>query len=78
VLVWHGALAHGGSPIRDANRTRRSVVGHFTTTDSHPALARRKIEEGIIFGGATADRVEAYRKSRRAGLKARLRRLLGR
>lgn len=29
VLFWHGALIHGGEPIRDTTLTRRSYVLHF-------------------------------------------------
>jgi len=33
VLIWHGALAHGGMPINDVRRTRKSFVVHYSTTD---------------------------------------------
>jgi len=29
VLIWHSDLVHGGSPIRDLSRTRRSMVCHY-------------------------------------------------
>ena len=29
VLIWHEQLFHGGSPIIDHNRTRRSLVTHY-------------------------------------------------
>lgn len=29
VFIWHSDLVHGGSPIRDPNRTRKSLVCHF-------------------------------------------------
>jgi len=29
-IIWHPLLVHGGSPIRDARRTRRSLVVHTT------------------------------------------------
>lgn len=35
VLVWHGALRHGGSPVRDPRRTRRSFVVHFSTARTY-------------------------------------------
>jgi ectoine hydroxylase-related dioxygenase (phytanoyl-CoA dioxygenase family) len=28
VIIWHPLLSHGGSPIRDINRTRYSLVAH--------------------------------------------------
>ncbi|MEZ5967068.1 MAG: phytanoyl-CoA dioxygenase family protein [Planctomycetota bacterium] len=32
VFVWHGALAHGGSPVRDRSLTRKSHVTHYSTS----------------------------------------------
>jgi hypothetical protein len=29
VLIWHGDLMHGGAPIADPSRTRKSLVAHF-------------------------------------------------
>jgi hypothetical protein len=29
VLIWHADLMHGGAPIQDAGRTRKSLVAHF-------------------------------------------------
>lgn len=31
VLLWHGALVHGGSPTRQKQQTRRSFVAHYST-----------------------------------------------
>ena len=31
LFIWHANLLHGGSPIRDAARTRKSLVSHFWT-----------------------------------------------
>jgi ectoine hydroxylase-related dioxygenase (phytanoyl-CoA dioxygenase family) len=31
VFIWHAHLLHGGSPIADGNRTRRSLVFHYYT-----------------------------------------------
>lgn len=36
VLIWHGALAHGGMPINDIQKTRKSFVVHYSTVDGHP------------------------------------------
>jgi phytanoyl-CoA hydroxylase len=36
VFIWSADLAHGGSPIADRSRTRRSIVGHFTPVSSEP------------------------------------------
>lgn len=33
VLFWHGALAHGGMPINDPTKTRKSFVVHYSTTE---------------------------------------------
>ena len=29
LLIWHAQLLHGGSPILDPNRTRKSLVSHY-------------------------------------------------
>lgn len=29
LLIWHGQLLHGGSPILNPNRTRKSLVSHY-------------------------------------------------
>jgi phytanoyl-CoA hydroxylase len=47
VFLWHGSLVHGGSPVVDPTRTRRSLVVHFGRADTHPrrgvALARNGV-----------------------------------
>ena len=29
VLIWHGELMHGGVPIQDPTRTRKSLIAHL-------------------------------------------------
>ncbi len=36
VLLWHGALVHGGSPTKQKQRTRRSFVTHYSTQRAYP------------------------------------------
>lgn len=36
VLLWHSALMHGGAPATDPERTRQSLVVHFSTLGDHP------------------------------------------
>lgn len=36
VLFWHASLAHGGSPVLDPARTRRSFVVHFSIAATYP------------------------------------------
>ena len=36
VLIWHAALAHGGAPITNPERTRKSYVCHYTTEKALP------------------------------------------
>jgi len=33
ILVWHANLLHGGSPIEDPKRTRKSMVAHYFCED---------------------------------------------
>jgi ectoine hydroxylase-related dioxygenase (phytanoyl-CoA dioxygenase family) len=40
VLIWHADLAHGGAPITEPSRTRRSLVTHFTSADDEPFYQR--------------------------------------
>jgi ectoine hydroxylase-related dioxygenase (phytanoyl-CoA dioxygenase family) len=37
VLIWHGNLAHGGTPIANQARTRYSYVTHYTSLSAYPA-----------------------------------------
>ncbi len=36
VLIWHGALAHAGSPINDPSKTRKSLVVHYSSLTGLP------------------------------------------
>ena len=46
VLVWHGQLLHGGRPIADPSRTRRSLVVHYLRARDVPKRDRIRVEEG--------------------------------
>ena len=51
VLVWHADLAHGGSPIGEPPRTRKSLVTHFTPVSDEPFYRRRsKFQEAELAG----------------------------
>jgi phytanoyl-CoA hydroxylase len=51
VLVWHADLAHGGSAIKVPERTRRSLVTHFTTAQDEPPYRRHQQHEEGRQGG---------------------------
>ncbi len=36
VLIWHGALAHGGSLIKNPEMTRKSFVCHYSSIEAQP------------------------------------------
>jgi len=36
VLIWHSQLFHGGSPILDKRKTRKSLVTHYFTNEDFP------------------------------------------
>ncbi len=38
VLIWHSQLFHGGSPIKDKTKTRKSLVTHYFTNEDFPDL----------------------------------------
>jgi len=35
-LIWSADLAHGGGPVDDLNKTRRSLVAHYCPSSAHP------------------------------------------
>lgn len=35
-LIWSADLAHGGGPVDDPNKTRRSLVAHYCPLNTHP------------------------------------------
>jgi ectoine hydroxylase-related dioxygenase (phytanoyl-CoA dioxygenase family)/SAM-dependent methyltransferase len=39
VLIWSAGLMHGGSPVTDLNRTRKSLVTHYCPADLQPMFA---------------------------------------
>jgi len=49
VLFWHSALVHGGSPARERDARRRSLVAHYSTRTAYSRDRRRPHEEpGIL------------------------------
>lgn len=45
VLIWHSQLFHGGSPIKDKSKTRKSLVTHYFTTEDFPDAHAPKVCE---------------------------------
>jgi phytanoyl-CoA hydroxylase len=43
VLIWHSQLLHGGSPIVDKSKTRKSLVTHYFTNEDFPELKPPKV-----------------------------------
>jgi phytanoyl-CoA hydroxylase len=60
VLIWHSALYHGGGPILDRSRTRRSFVVHFSSRRHH-RVAALTLEEPQANGASTV-RIVATQK----------------
>jgi hypothetical protein len=56
VFFWHAALYHGGEPIRDPARTRKSYVVHYSTRRSHRELLRDGNATGFTNPLAASDR----------------------
>lgn len=46
VLIWHGQVLHGGSPIKDANKTRRSLVSHYFRAQDMPEDTKHQMYKG--------------------------------
>ncbi|MCJ2095633.1 phytanoyl-CoA dioxygenase family protein [Methylobacterium sp. J-072] len=45
VLIWHGQVLHGGSPIKNPSRTRRSLVTHYWRAKDYTSSLRTKISK---------------------------------
>jgi phytanoyl-CoA hydroxylase len=45
VFIWHSDLLHGGSLVRDADKTRESLVCHYFTEDDCRMIAGLELEE---------------------------------
>lgn len=73
LLLWHGALIHGGTPMRNPEITRRSFVCHYTTVASHKRAQAFRVADGFSFDTPP---VPIHRLSLRSRLKARLQRRL--
>lgn len=43
VFIWHAQLLHGGSPIADRERTRRSIVLHYFSESDCRAMGSRLV-----------------------------------
>lgn len=73
LLLWHGALIHGGTPMRNPEITRRSFVCHYTTVASHKQAQAFRIEDGFSFDTPPTPIQPASRRGRlKSRLKSRL------
>lgn len=45
VFLWHGQLLHGGTPIEDFNRTRKTLVTHYWRAKDVEEKRRVKVHE---------------------------------
>lgn len=43
LLIWHSQLFHGGSPINNKSKTRKSLVTHYFTNEDFPDLNPPKV-----------------------------------
>jgi len=49
LLIWHGALIHGGSAMANPSLTRRSLVCHYTSMASHKLAQAYRVGEAYSF-----------------------------
>jgi phytanoyl-CoA hydroxylase len=49
VFIWASQLAHGGTPINDATRTRRSLVTHYWRADDIPRYKLERYGPGAFY-----------------------------
>jgi ectoine hydroxylase-related dioxygenase (phytanoyl-CoA dioxygenase family) len=53
-FIWHAGLVHGGTPIEDAGRTRRSFVVHYcTAANKKSRTAGMRVRDGEGWRRAT-------------------------
>ena len=59
VLIWHADLMHGGAPIQDHTRTRKSLVAHFMPLGVMPTFFNCADVNAIPYptGGYCTDRL---------------------
>lgn len=62
LLLWHASLRHGGSPLADPRRTRRSFVVHLSTLSTYGERSITLSEPAGEPGGAETPRVYATRR----------------
>src|SRR5262249_34695074 len=48
-LIWHGSLVHGGSPINDMHRTRRSYICHYSSQYAYPSHRAKPDQKPIEY-----------------------------
>lgn len=63
VLIWHSQLFHGGSPIKDKSKTRKSLVTHYFTTEDFPELSPVKVGENGFYMDRDAQPVPDRQRS---------------
>lgn len=61
VLIWHGALVHGGDKIKDLNKTRKSLVVHYSSVIGYPKH-RSESNENTISEGLNGMKIHFSKK----------------
>jgi ectoine hydroxylase-related dioxygenase (phytanoyl-CoA dioxygenase family) len=49
MFVWHSALAHGGSPVRNRALTRKSLVSHYSSRPGYPLERRNPNVAPVVY-----------------------------
>lgn len=58
VLIWHSQLFHGGSPILNKSKTRKSLVTHYFTHEDFPDLDPPKLTDNSCYMSRAAQPVD--------------------
>jgi phytanoyl-CoA hydroxylase len=74
LLIWHGALIHGGTAMLNPELTRRSFICHYTSMASHKQAQRFRVGSGYCFDQPPS---AAYQPSRLRRLASGVARGLG-
>lgn len=68
-FIWHGGLLHGGTPIEDPTRTRKSFVTHYCTASHYRSgTAEMRVREGDGWRRVTSKTERVIERDHQRGL----------
>ena len=68
-FIWHGGLLHGGTPIEDPTRTRKSFVTHYSTASHYCSrTAEMRVRDGDNWRRVTSMTERVIERDHQRGL----------